>query len=666
MKKLLLLLILSFFSTISSAGYLDDWTDADLCGWMDNPSPPEHIVAEVKKRGLSCGGDLLAASDSSYVLNAPKAEFYQRQYDMSSKVDQILSQRKTINPFLAWNYRKALSPNTHYGIAWTNGWEKHDRLFSNSMFELESPDWNYYYPNGPWSFWKDHAKQKTFVTNIDWDHDAEYGVTKAMNIVDPKFPKAFAEEADAISEKGFHGVMLDWWHIHHPIPWRGTKLENAMIRITDEIRKQSGGDFLLIGNTNWRKNSNLVSSLNGVFSELYKTPYSRSDSFSFAEIAEMEALIKFNEKHLRYPKLIAFEPWRITDKSDPHNRTSEENLRFARLYSAMATVIPEHGYILYGDNNPDFDKGDHDHYYYDVYSVDLGKPVSKYTAIAKGVAYKKFEDGYIAFNRLEYDVTVNFGDFQSVIPSMDAVFLKEDGTPYEYTCEEGFLKDDICMDGGLKTYRYENGEIKSEENYKDGKLDGKRTSWYVNGQIESEGIYKDNVRDGERTTWYYSGEIKSKENYNNGKLDGKRTTWHKIGQIESEGIYKDNRIDGKRTTWYFNGQIQSEQNYKDGKKEGKSTNWYVNGQIESEGIYKDNRIDGKRTTWYSTGQIKSEETYQDNKREGRRAHWYLNGQIEYEENYKNGKLDGKRIFWKGNGQIKSESNYKDGKLIVTE
>ena len=58
MKKLLLTLLLSLgLTTISFAGYLDDWTDNQLCGWMDNPSPPEHIVAEVKKRGLSCGAD---------------------------------------------------------------------------------------------------------------------------------------------------------------------------------------------------------------------------------------------------------------------------------------------------------------------------------------------------------------------------------------------------------------------------------------------------------------------------------------------------------------------------------------------------------------------------------------------------------------------------------
>ena len=462
MQKLLLLLILSFFST---AGFSASCPDGN--------EPIKTISADgtyfVYKCGLS-------------VLEAPKSEFYQRQYDMNSEVDTILSNRKTINPFNAWRYQKALLSNTHYGIAWTNGWDKNRRLFSDSMFELESPDWNYYYPNSPWSYWNDHAQQKSLATNIDWAHDAEYGVTKALNVVHPSYPQAFAKEAVSISTKGFHGALLDWWHTFHPVPWKGATLQSAMENLSNEIRKQAGEDFLLIGNTNWRKNSRLVSSLNGVFSELYKTPYSRSDSYSFAEIAEMEELIKFNEEHLRYPKLIALNPWRITDKSDPTNRTSEDNLRFARLFSAMAAVIPEHGYILYGDNNPDFEEGDHDHYYYDVYSVDLGKPESKYTPIAQGVAYKKFEKGYIAYNRLEYDVTVNFGDFEIVIPSMDAVFLNYDGTSYE-GCEKGFIKkNDICIeDKTLFKENFESGaRVNNWSNKWSIKMDSDGNSIYCN------------------------------------------------------------------------------------------------------------------------------------------------------------------------------------------
>ena len=59
MKKLLLTLLLSLgLTTISSAGYLDDWTDDhQLCVWVDNPSPPDYMVDEAKKRELNCGGD---------------------------------------------------------------------------------------------------------------------------------------------------------------------------------------------------------------------------------------------------------------------------------------------------------------------------------------------------------------------------------------------------------------------------------------------------------------------------------------------------------------------------------------------------------------------------------------------------------------------------------
>ena len=38
---------------------------------------------------------------------------------------------------------------------------------------------------------------------------------------------------------------------------------------------------------------------------------------------------------------------------------------------------------------------------------------------------------------------------------------------------------------------YENGQKKSEGNFKDGEFDGKVTSWHENGQIEREEYYKD-------------------------------------------------------------------------------------------------------------------------------------------------------------------------------
>ena len=45
--------------------------------------------------------------------------------------------------------------------------------------------------------------------------------------------------------------------------------------------------------------------------------------------------------------------------------------------------------------------------------------------------------------------------------------------------------------GETETDYYENGQIRFEKNYKDGKADGKWTYWHENGQIEEEGNWKD-------------------------------------------------------------------------------------------------------------------------------------------------------------------------------
>ncbi len=75
MKKLFLLILLSLgLTSISLAGYLDDWTDDQLCGWMDNPSPPEHIVAEINKRGLSCGVSNNAPASSTTTTNTSNTD----------------------------------------------------------------------------------------------------------------------------------------------------------------------------------------------------------------------------------------------------------------------------------------------------------------------------------------------------------------------------------------------------------------------------------------------------------------------------------------------------------------------------------------------------------------------------------------------------------------
>ena len=67
--------------------------------------------------------------------------------------------------------------------------------------------------------------------------------------------------------------------------------------------------------------------------------------------------------------------------------------------------------------------------------------------------------------------------------------------------------------GETKYLYYSNGQIKSEINYKDDRLNGKRTDWYENGQKFGETNYKDGKRDGKWTEWYESGQISSGTTY---------------------------------------------------------------------------------------------------------------------------------------------------------
>ena len=54
MKKLVLVSLFFGFATSVYAGYLDDWSNDQLCGWMDSSSTPEYIKAEVDAREIIC------------------------------------------------------------------------------------------------------------------------------------------------------------------------------------------------------------------------------------------------------------------------------------------------------------------------------------------------------------------------------------------------------------------------------------------------------------------------------------------------------------------------------------------------------------------------------------------------------------------------------------
>ena len=108
----------------------------------------------------------------------------------------------------------------------------------------------------------------------------------------------------------------------------------------------------------------------------------------------------------------------------------------------------------------------------------------------------------------------------------DIVFLANETDPYtgKYLCKygngvkerEGGYKDGKL--DGKWTIWYETGQKESEANYKNGRLDGQSTWWNKKGQKVKQKNYKNGKLDGKLIEWFqFNGEIKREENYKNGK-----------------------------------------------------------------------------------------------------------------------------------------------------
>lgn len=168
--------------------------------------------------------------------------------------------------------------------------------------------------------------------------------------------------------------------------------------------------------------------INGVFLELNKKP--GKQHYTNGDIKKMEASLKYYDECLLWPKIVAMAPWRVSEKND-HEAIPpdhQDNLNYARLFAAMAMVIPENGYILYSDNNWDRDSSDYGHVYYEFYNVDLGQAISSVVPIVEGVAYKTFEEGYIIYNRLNVSTVVALPESTELeVPPLTGLFCKRTG-----------------------------------------------------------------------------------------------------------------------------------------------------------------------------------------------------------------------------------------------
>ena len=108
---------------------------------------------------------------------------------------------------------------------------------------------------------------------------------------------------------------------------------------------------------------------------------------------------------------------------------------------------------------------------------------------------------------------------------------------------DGLAADKFEIKDGTHTKYFSDGQIMSEEQWRDGQRDGRSIYYYENGLVHLSATYNHGVKDGEWIKFYENGHIWEKGVYINGKKDGEWIYYYdKDGEVYTTDHYTDGEI----------------------------------------------------------------------------------------------------------------------------
>ena len=211
------------------------------------------------------------------------------------------------------------------------------------------------------------------------------------------------QHALAVSKCGLYdGIFIDWWSENYPSLvnpqtgeiYRTLEVElRARKSILQRIRDGVGNDFLIMVNPNRRKTPHAAPYINGFFMETLRD---YEGGYTHEGLMQIESTVLWAEKHLQEPQIICLEGWGVPAQS-PDSTT---NRRWMRVFTTMSLTHSD-GYVVYntGVGTPGHD---HDHYWYDFWEANLGRPVGpkaqRYQNI-EALFIREFTNGWAVYNR---------------------------------------------------------------------------------------------------------------------------------------------------------------------------------------------------------------------------------------------------------------------------
>jgi uncharacterized protein len=232
---------------------------------------------------------------------------------------------------------------------------------------------------------------------------------------------------------------------------------------------------------------------------------------------------------------------------------------------------------------------------------------------------------------------------------------------------------------------YENGNKEEETAYKNGLKNGVSRTFNEDGDVVSSAIFKEGIAIGrgiidfsgnEQGDWKQyneDGSIKAEGKFENGKRTGKWVFYHSTGWIEQTGFYDKGRLDGKWKWMDESGFIIRSEEYSRGIEDGEFEEYGLNKLLILKGLYKDGmrvgfwmyhvndhieegnylngELDGKWIHRYSGGDKMFEGSYSFGQPEGAHKHWYADGTVKISGKYDGGAKHGKWRYFQQNGEI---------------
>lgn len=198
-----------------------------------------------------------------------------------------------------------------------------------------------------------------------------------------------------------------------------------------------------------------------------------------------------------------------------------------------------------------------------------------------------------------------------------------------------------CQDGGVVKSYYENGNLRSELKYNDGKLNGECKWYYESGKPMMVSTYVMGVLEGEAWRWYENGQKEAHFFFKNNKKDGVSESFNVAGILVKKETYKDGVLNGGFSQWYDNGALFVEGGYLDGMMHGSWMIFYDDGTVASNAIY-EKGTGVQRGFNQGGGYTVTLIHYKDNQKDGEEIHYSPDGRVTEILLWKNGEYQGKK------------------------